>query len=278
MSVKIYSGYKLPKFTVDELHSFTMSARKIISPLAIELHNKALAQIAIEMIDHQFLRKKYFNIDFQFNDKESVYNNLYYLWEAIKTKQQKGLRTPGFDFHASFTIHPLPDKILCIFYSESRELEYKFAQLNNIEYYGYWDNTDKPNEITNEQWEQREKNWEIFLNNFKAPSMNGMIAELTNDCDFKLPRYSDIAEHSQPINIRAKKYACDEIINDYIKAYKSDEKSGTNIGRLVIEAEKKSKLPEGQKLINKLAEEYSKIIPEITIDLLGKIFCERPNE
>lgn len=52
-------------------------------------------------------------------------------------------------------------------------------ELNIFDEYHYWDNTDKPNELSVAEWDERRKVWNAIFSKNGIPTEAGLIAELT---------------------------------------------------------------------------------------------------
>jgi len=55
-----------------------------------------------------------------------------------------------------------------------------FEQKDWIQFYGYWDNTDKDDTCSNAEWEQRANDWEEVLSPSFIPSECGFTFELAD--------------------------------------------------------------------------------------------------
>jgi len=62
----------------------------------------------------------------------------------------------------SIAIIPRKDYFLAILYFPNSAWIDEFEKDKRVEYYGYWNNSDKPEDITEEEWEQRRKEWECL--------------------------------------------------------------------------------------------------------------------
>ena len=67
-------------------------------------------------------------------------------------------------------------------FCDNKDLNEMVSNHPGLEYYGYWNNTDKPEDLTDEQWEQRRTDWDTALGGTgdERPSSCGLIAELVN--------------------------------------------------------------------------------------------------
>lgn len=101
-----------------------------------------------------------------------------------------------FDFQNEFVYFPIENKILFLAYGntfekllqqiiDSRKKKDKlFREKYGFEYYGYWNNTDKPEKITNKKWNERYLEWEAVLGSDSIPSKHGICSEIITEESF----------------------------------------------------------------------------------------------
>ena len=80
-------------------------------------------------------------------------------------------------------IFPLEDKILTTFYG-TRETEALWNEVTGVDPYGYWDNTDADEDATEEEWNQRRRDWEEVLvgdDMSGIPALDGFGFQFTSD-------------------------------------------------------------------------------------------------
>ena len=199
MSTKIYNGYKMKALSTKELHEFYKDTRKIANEVMEEkyfdLFARKMLKIAYDLeriknddekLEHYLVdlyldsvyrdHKKYINNtkEFVINDmRKSFFENKYpekikSLTESILMNKSmhsvfKSKNSPYY-FSAEFAILPLEDKTLVIIYDNDVSAKLaknkEFCEKYGFEYYGYWDNVDKPDEISEEKWNQRKQEWD----------------------------------------------------------------------------------------------------------------------
>lgn len=85
----------------------------------------------------------------------------------LSDNSKKGYRFPLWDFSFEVTYFPvvIEDKRLNLglMYCEHQEMKDVLAEHLEATYYGYWNNTDRPDELTEEEWKLREKHWDYVL-------------------------------------------------------------------------------------------------------------------
>lgn len=153
MSTKIYNGLRLKIDGLGDLHEKVTEWRATVAKLQLEHDAKITAQFAASKIDDAAMKD------------EVVYGAVHAVgWEIHDRRREvekTQRRDPLIDTEFTLVVMPYPagDMILAIAYSERQDWIKQFRALPWVEEYGYWNNTDKPDEVSDEEWEEREKAW-----------------------------------------------------------------------------------------------------------------------
>jgi hypothetical protein len=164
MSTKIYDGYKIKTKDIDVVFDLIISTGKKCQEWAEKDYKDQIICSCIRKLDA-----------IQFNPEEkpieldkyqtSLYGNVAYAFDtAIRTTKKSSYRNPPFDYVVEFAVIPLKNKdyCLCILYGEKKEYSKILLESSLVEFYGYWDNSDKDEDCTDEEWEQRASDWDIL--------------------------------------------------------------------------------------------------------------------
>lgn len=89
-----------------------------------------------------------------------------------------GERDPFIDTEFSVSIIPAGRQTLGIVYTEQTPWFNAFVAHPGVEEYGYWDNTDGPDEVSEQEWEGRRRAWEVLKDG--PVSMQSFSIELVN--------------------------------------------------------------------------------------------------
>jgi hypothetical protein len=194
LSTKIFNGYTLACSSLDKLHykmkKLGIEARKIQA----RLRTKWLVKRAVQLFDDANMYGKV-KID-----KDTVHavkirmNPLSIaILELLKREgkmKRTNLRDPEID--TGFKVAILPTrriskskhsrlgKIFAIIYVDNMEFEELWNKQSWVKPYGYWDNTDKPDDVSNKAWRQRCRDWEKALDDWKPSGEAGFVYELTS--------------------------------------------------------------------------------------------------
>jgi len=99
-------------------------------------------------------------------------------WELRREIKKTGLRNTVVDTDFQLVVFPYEDKFLGIVYTERGEWFEKFLKMPGVSEYGYWDNTDPLEDVTEEEWEARREAWDTVLPGIGIPSMNGFTIDI----------------------------------------------------------------------------------------------------
>jgi len=154
MSIKIYYAYKLQLMNLKELKIFCDNVRE-----------------KFKLCRNNYIKENY---DEEFYKKEILIPH----WTDKINFQ--------LDFTATISFFPYKKCILCVPMCHSIYIE-EFNKLPNIKEYGYWNNTDKPDDISNKEWRDRKLAWETVWTDYKSPSSDSFIYNLLDN--LSLPKY-----------------------------------------------------------------------------------------
>lgn len=139
------------------------------------------------------------------------------------------MRDPEVDF--SFEVAILPHlesgELLGIVYSEKSKFFDKFLELDFVEPFPYWNSTDRPDELTDEEWEKRGEIWDEACPT--APIECGFSTNLislerfTYGLGFSELKAEDYKEYYPPKNIRVKKLAKDGMYKIFGESMEEEE-------------------------------------------------------
>lgn len=194
MSIKLYYGYKLPSMSAYELQCFFEKLRKKLNKERDKMYDEALASefisafdsVWLGVIDYEGYKNRFkhtlFTGDEYIKDKISLYN---FVVENIRENYREiyktGRRNPSYDFQFTVSVIPTKDKTLCVIYTEQNEFREIWENMKEVEEYGYWNNTDQPEDVTDKEWRFREKEWEKALKNWGPPVLAGFSWNMNPD-------------------------------------------------------------------------------------------------
>jgi len=166
MSTKIYNGFQtsfgdLETF-LDLVHTFRDGYWK---KGAIELREKFVAAAFA---------------GFPVQDAEAK-RKAYSLWWDLSSKARTSTtRQPALDTDFKVTIFPDSGRFIGIAYTEHDKWFEAWLKLPGIREYGYWNNVDPPDHVTDEEWEARREVWDRVLPGCGIPAMEGFSIDVSD--------------------------------------------------------------------------------------------------
>lgn len=229
MSTKIYDGVRIEVASAYELTQLVKSIRERLLPIAQQEYYKALAK----MLEQAYAYQKYqVNLDGGLQNfteiKDTAPDSLVSVLSqtarqtinANKSAQTILEFVRELDFDVKLMVFALPDgRFLGIPYAENSALFNALMETPEIKEYGYWDNTDKPTEISKKAWKKRKDDWNLALPGIGVPLEEGFEYKIvSSDVHVRtylsktvplVPYYTPNAEYKRQIAtqiIREKKY------------------------------------------------------------------------
>ena len=248
MSTKIYNGYRIPCMSLAELHSFMQDLTFRVRAEARVIYTQWIARQATSVVDA---------ITLGYAEKTYRHGILVEsVWDTNKLLEDNS-HPLSLDF--SVVIIPIPKKILCLVYTTEHRLREIWDSMPGVEEYAYWDNTDRPDELTEGQWRRRAHNWGLALPGYEPSNVYGMTIECISQGmgNFHhLPSTNELLPHVPSIRDRtleAAYYTLKPIYLPRIKAEREREGKDTSdwateraytvwlktAGNIVFEEEKK---------------------------------------
>lgn len=180
MSWKIHNGMILRDCTLEQ----GLAKVKVLRERCLDLSSKKLRQLACEHL--------IFNHDLAMNacwledDDDKPVSVSSKIREAKKEVDGEGTRSPDWDFTLELSLIPWNGHLLVLYFLEN-DPGYTdvMADLGFEEYY-YYNNTDKPGHVTEQEWSGRYDAWqECGLMSYQAPSTLGLCYQAIGWHDIK---------------------------------------------------------------------------------------------
>jgi len=92
--------------------------------------------------------------------------------------KRTNLRDPEIDYSCSIALVRDGKDLLAIIYTEHQMFQDIWSAAPGVEPWPYWNNSDRPDDLTEEQWDQRAKSWERALNGYGPAGEAGIIKEV----------------------------------------------------------------------------------------------------
>jgi hypothetical protein len=167
MSTKIYDGIRIPKSKIDHFmewfaESCLAAATDYTQALAGCVKSERIAELAEKYFVGEERRCETLE---EFMEKYEKHLRVAMVFDMFIRHSQRCLRGFNIDCWANF----FPKGRYYYVVTGWPERDYRSAKAeypDYVEEYGYWDNTDHPDELTARQWATRRKNWKVATDSF----------------------------------------------------------------------------------------------------------------
>lgn len=175
MSTKLYNGYRIRSDTYQPLE-LPKVFRDILQPAADQQWARMMLASAVALHDgHPQLLSPV---------EPPERASLPLLWvggEWLASREAKrrssGLRDPSCDASVDVAVLADPhdsDWTYLLLYCEQSAITEAFRAIGGIEPFPYWDNTDRPEDVTEAEWTQRYAIWNRVLPGYSTPAEMGL--------------------------------------------------------------------------------------------------------
>lgn len=163
-----------------------------------------------------------------------------YLSKRIEAEKILYERNPC-DLTADICVFPSEEKCLFMAFGLADEFfqaflsskeNTKFIEKWGLREYHYQDQTDRPEEILEEEWENRKKDWEKVFNQSRVPEKAGFTIHFFNEetdlynffSDLEKSNFKDALKYIPDPSVRLKKYAKRKLISDVLDEHSKQAK------------------------------------------------------
>lgn len=265
MSTKIYNGLRFVSPDMREVYDQLHSLRAAFLTQAEAAMARVVAILTSDAIDRAALAGEACD--------GALFAAVQKVWDRQKRIKAEGRRDPAVDFEFNIVIVPAGDRLLGLPFCEHGAWVKALMARPFVEEYGYWNNSDGPDGLSNAEWAERGETWRVALGKSGVPSEHGLVFE------FEQPKWveADAVLREVPAKTdRALKLARAEAVNARTKETwpwgERDAKSLPPTHEIFAlhraSEEWVADTPEGQALLAAKLERISAIIPEITLGVL----------
>ena len=168
MSTKIYNGHEIVGHTLESFLAAVQAWRALFERKASDLARAFVVQHAVRSFDKiQLGLKQPTKPDLLFTAQMALLDRQ---TEVIATKK----RDTAVDFGMTVVLFPINSRLLAIPFIENRELAELWRKQAWWREFGYWNNTDRPDNVSDSQWDEREALWEKVLGpDCRSPAEKG---------------------------------------------------------------------------------------------------------
>lgn len=200
MSIKLYNGYRMPRLSMEDLLLLLQNFREKSLVTISKFYQARVLTEAVLIHDDYHYRGKYSS---HVLSEECVYpyqEGISLVQDKSSEILQSNQRDPHNDFQLSIVFIPHGSYMYSIVYSEN------FTKLwenqEGVEYYPYWNNTDPPENLSWDEWKEREREWGEVLKEWQAPGKVGLSYEVSDTRYFNIGEgYLNFSKEGLPENL-----------------------------------------------------------------------------
>jgi hypothetical protein len=278
MSVKIYHGFKFDSGSLQDLQAFLMKWRGWLKPLHRAELAAVHARIATDTFDQSFINPM------SKAGKTPLMEAFHSVMDRQREIKKTGYRDCEVDFDFEVSIFPHGRNIYGIIYTERGSWRDLFMDQPEISDFSYWDNSDRPADLTARQWWHRYNVWDAILlgGPDSIPAMKGLSAQCTSESLYV--DAEDIVAAIKPHKVRVRNLARSAVMEADMKrrmAGLSEAEIKSSVFETFFDVEKWLKSPDGEAALQAKVEELEIILPKtITKDMLleKRPTPDQPNE
>lgn len=194
MSTSISNGYRLPTWlTLETLMGWVREVRPVLEQAAaLDVLGESIKR-AVGTLDKRALLDQGLPVSLK---GEPVRGDaLGAAWmgllnDAMVADSQR--RRHYADAEASLTVFAHPTGLYALLFASMGSVHQAFRALEGVEGFAYWNNTDPPEGVDDEAWEQRGEFWDELLGPSGVPAVNGLSATLIGQDALVLRGLSDL--------------------------------------------------------------------------------------
>lgn len=195
MSTKIHHGYRIDDGLLDE-RSFVAAARGIFGPLYSAGYLAVAVPVAVHVADWRDAAPGR-DLDLGAvatgdpGADVAASNELPPLWIADRVMartheaiQTSGRRNPAFDLSCDIVLlrdHGADGALYALLYTEHAPYRRTWESMDAVAWFGYWNSTERPDDLTEAEWDARRDTWARLLPRFDPPAIRGLSWSLIGD-------------------------------------------------------------------------------------------------
>ena len=167
MSTKLHAGHEIVGLSLEALLPELLKLQLTMKERAAELVRQFIVNLAVSRFDHH-----HFGIE-----KAPSAHLLGDARMELADRQEELRRTrrrdPAVDFEFSLTLFPVKGRLLALVFTEQKALRDHWEAQTWRREFGYWDNSDPPGDLADDEWQMREGFWDEAFRQSSIPAEAG---------------------------------------------------------------------------------------------------------
>jgi hypothetical protein len=232
MSIKIYNGYKITYISLYGLREFCLKTKEKMDKIAHVFIMENTASISSALLDDLIIMgEEQFNIKYyELLDIPNPTNIRE--WSPLRISERILQRLMSeaslsdfkdeYDIRCSACFIPIEGKTLALLYTQHKEYEKLWRESDEVECYEYWNNTDKPCDVSYDEWKTRKQDWDSALLGIGIPKENGLIYEFVQGVPILFYKnISEVLDYMPSKSDRANMAAFSTLMENRVGSYET---------------------------------------------------------
>lgn len=200
MSTKLFNGHEIVGHTLESFLPQLTTLQAQLRPLAQRRSAQMVTLIATNAHDRELAGLEPAKSKRYLSDAEFV------LLDRQRKLKASGHRDPLADFEFTVCLFPVEGRLLALTYAEQKDFLELWKQQSWRRDFAYWNNTDAPEEMTEQAWAERERLWDlVFDKDAGAPAECGYsFTLLPLDGHFLFASDEEVEQHLPSLESRVK--------------------------------------------------------------------------
>lgn len=256
MSTKIYNSFIAHDQSIETVFMAIQSLRPDLLSVRHGLTCRHLGKAAARTLDRRILAADWPSLALRDDTPDRAPLNI--AWEKMTKRCDAIADTRSqdrtVDFSLSVTLFPNARGTLGMVFAEHDELRAPLLGLPGLTTYDFWNSTDRPNNVTEAEWEHRRSDWDRAFSADPRPSHAGLTVTLATERPNQ-PKAEDVLATVPSADIRARAFA-DQIFRDEFLSQMTADTNPVPMNQIIAainEAEKAATEPAGIARIDELS-------------------------
>ncbi len=222
MSTRIYNSFEVPGLKNASATSVATYFQKLIEDLreiSKEIYEKSYVISVINEADKAIIRKRKAEINNTIYKNEKISDSNYKVRDRFSFYEHYSGSITVFFYEEKVYFQHYFDNHIWKAFLEKNASEYKFND------FSFWDNTDPPDDIPEDEFYARGEVWNKILGDAGVPALAGFsISAFTEYCPVPIPSWKRKIELQPSYDTRLETHGKEEAIQEYITNKKNKNK------------------------------------------------------
>ncbi|NTF16817.1 hypothetical protein G6L37_00060 [Agrobacterium rubi] len=222
MSTKIFTGFRFRSQNLFEIHDMVSRWRELLAERHRADLAKLIADMSSDLIDRNTADPSKFAGKTPYSEVRS----------EIRTRQKEilgsGSRDPDVDFDFELSLLPHGGNVYGMAFCERQSWIDLWMAQGWVEDFSYWNNSDRPDGVSCDDWDARAETWTQILSSNPAgtPGMAGFTAQCVDR--FSKPQASQILQSMPAFESRVQRQAKSAAVGKVYDRFKEEERETAN--------------------------------------------------